>query len=182
MGIIELQRRTLEKTPEHVTIGARNLETKPSIEPCKASEGTALLNESDPDKHTMTNNKAYHRKDVRTYSCSLGVFSVSLVESKSTPGDRRKDFNAKRLNVQPCANRYLHRGFSLLYERSFGAWNYSLRTFNTFSADDAIYRFCVLGDLLGIEQLFSERKASPFDVTRDGFTPLHVRACPDQGL
>ncbi|KAL8923610.1 MAG: hypothetical protein Q9208_004557 [Pyrenodesmia sp. 3 TL-2023] len=87
-----------------------------------------------------------------------------------------KNAIANELSFQPLINGILRSGFSLLRERSLGAWQYSLRTFSTFTTGDAICQFCVSGDLLGAKRLCSRGIASPYDVTHGGFTLLHIAA------
>ncbi|PYI09345.1 ankyrin [Aspergillus sclerotiicarbonarius CBS 121057] len=57
--------------------------------------------------------------------------------------------------------------------RQFDHWTYQLRTWRTINQYSLIFDFCRDGDVKNVQRLFSQRLASPFDVSPDGETVLH---------
>lgn len=53
-------------------------------------------------------------------------------------------------------------------------WTLNLRPWQVVSPDSMLFEFCREGDLRNVQRLFSKGLASPFDVTSDGDTALHV--------
>jgi hypothetical protein len=58
--------------------------------------------------------------------------------------------------------------------RRWGNWTYQLRYWRVISANSLLFRLCDDGDLKNVQRLFGEQLASPFDVTPEGETVLHV--------
>jgi hypothetical protein len=55
-----------------------------------------------------------------------------------------------------------------------GSWTYQLRHHRVISSDSLLFQLCSDGDLRNVQRLFSKSLASPFDVSPDGQTVLHV--------
>ncbi|KAL8762129.1 MAG: hypothetical protein Q9184_001814 [Pyrenodesmia sp. 2 TL-2023] len=163
-----------EKKLKHITtVGPRKFEISP---PVRLWKPNGHFVKTSHGEDTNLKGKLRRRKDTTRYKTFFGVFILTRIKREPTPQDGGDDLEAKELVFRPYANRFLDISFSLLSEGSFGAWRYSLRIFRTFSTDDPIYICCVMGNLSGVKDLFSEKKASPFDVTRDGFSLLHIAA------
>lgn len=58
---------------------------------------------------------------------------------------------------------------------AIAGWTYSYRVYSIIPDDSEVIRKIKCGDLVGIQQMFSSRDASPFDRTTDGTSLLHVR-------
>lgn len=145
-----------------------------SCRPCAEKDGLAT---PDSDRPSMRHRRLKQRYSARNYNVYFGVLSLVRSGSDSAPNGGWKNTIANELSFQPLMNGILRSGFSLLRERSLGAWQCSLRTFSTFTTGDAICQFCMSGDLLGAKQLCGQGRASPYDVTHGGFTLLHVSSC-----
>lgn len=57
---------------------------------------------------------------------------------------------------------------------AIAGWTYSYRVYNIIRDDSEIIKKIECGDLIGVQQMFSSRSASPFDRTTDGLSLLHV--------
>lgn len=54
-------------------------------------------------------------------------------------------------------------------------WKFALRTYNIVSLDSEVVRCAMDGNIRGLQELFSSKKASPFDrIDGNGYTLLHV--------
>ncbi|KAF7859741.1 hypothetical protein EAF04_008820 [Stromatinia cepivora] len=62
------------------------------------------------------------------------------------------------------------------YRQSTSGWAFTLRTYNVVSEDAPIIKLVEGGDIVGMQQLFETRQASPFDVDPFGRTLLHQAA------
>ncbi|KAL8904039.1 MAG: hypothetical protein Q9207_003531 [Kuettlingeria erythrocarpa] len=175
LQISRSQQQILWKPPNTITIVPREFAIRPPVSQ-KPNEHVIPASKTNHEKHQNQQRRLLRQKDSSRYGTFFGTFVLTRTKYISTLEDKGDDLEAQELTFYPHANRYLNRGFSLLSEGSFGAWRYSLRTFGTFTTEDPIYICCVMGDLSGVENLFSKKKASPFDVTRDGFTLLHIAA------
>lgn len=144
---------------------------------CKSLTEQDGLTRPISDKPNMRQRRLKQRYVIRSYNLYFGLLSVVRSESDSTINGKLRTATANGLMFQPIVDGMLRSGFSLLRERSLGAWQYSLRTFSTFTTGDAICQYCVSGDLLGAKELCRQGRASPYDVTNGGFTLLHVRSC-----
>ena len=70
------------------------------------------------------------------------------------------------------------RTFEIVTEQAFQGWDFKIRTYRTVPGDSAIFRACQYTDLPLVRQLLASGKASPFDRTPEGWTPLHVCILP----
>lgn len=56
----------------------------------------------------------------------------------------------------------------------FGRPQFLFRTFKVIRRDDPVWIACARGERKEVERLFGEGLASPYDMTEDGSTLLHV--------
>lgn len=103
---------------------------------------------------------------------------VGLIEyqGKSLRFNERKRANSNSkvsLTFQPppwlCPRR-----FELDLKRSRQGWDVMLRCYNIVPYEATIFKHCVNGDIVGIQELFRGGLASPFDMDIDNRTALHV--------
>lgn len=66
------------------------------------------------------------------------------------------------------------RRFELDLKRSRQGWDIMLRSYNIVPYEATIFKHCVNGDVVGIQELFKGGLASPFDMDIDKRTALHV--------
>jgi len=69
----------------------------------------------------------------------------------------------------------LFRGVEIYESRACAGWNFSIRIYNVVSFKSPILEIAENGDVVGLQQLFSTRQASPFDRSESGWTVLDVR-------
>lgn len=58
--------------------------------------------------------------------------------------------------------------------RASSGWTFCPRTYNVIPFDSLLFRYARTGDTKGIQDLFANKKASPFDCSSNDYTPLHV--------
>ncbi|KAL8962886.1 MAG: hypothetical protein Q9193_000777 [Seirophora villosa] len=155
--------------PCYNTAVSGSLEPRASGVVSTTVEQATRPSECDLENYFKQKRRPHRRRSTSTFSLIFGVLYVSRINFDSTQENGRNDQEANDQEAQefifrPYANRYFSRGFSLLRERSFGAWNIFLRSYATFSTDDPIYSCCAAGDLLAMQRLFSDGKASPFAI------------------
>lgn len=73
------------------------------------------------------------------------------------------------------ADWFLRWGIMITVSREYPNFRMTIRPHRLVSADSAIFQACALGDGQAVARLIQEGKASPFDITSKGFTPLLVR-------
>jgi hypothetical protein len=66
------------------------------------------------------------------------------------------------------------RCIQLQYASSFETINWSFRIYPVISIHHPVWDICINGDISSLRTLFSERKVSPFSVSRQGRSLLHV--------
>ncbi|KAK7955655.1 uncharacterized protein PG986_004877 [Apiospora aurea] len=66
--------------------------------------------------------------------------------------------------------------FSLYMSTYRWAWDVQIRLYSERSEDEPVFDMAALGNLAGLQSLFDQRKASPFDRDEDGWTLLHYAA------
>ena len=115
-----------------------------------------------------------HRTSYRetTYHLVIGILISRQIVSTdrvnhSSPEDVRIDFR--------FAEWFLAWGVNIATRRESGLFNIAIRTYRIIPADSAIFEACAMGDDEAVTRLIQEGKASPFDMTSKGVTPLHVR-------
>jgi hypothetical protein len=115
-----------------------------------------------------------HRTSYRetTYHLGIGMFIVRHVVS--THG--RNLSSPESVGVEfRFAEWFLTWGVNIATRRDSGLLNIAIRTYRIIPADSAIFKACAMGDDESVRRLIQEGKASPFDMTSAGLTPLHVR-------
>ena len=119
-----------------------------------------------------------HRTSYREtrYHLLIGILIVRHLTSAdevnlSSPEDVKLDFR--------FAEWFLAWGVNIAARRESGLFNVAIRTYRIVPADSAIFKSCAMGDDEAVIRLIQEGEASPFDMTSNGLTPLHVR---DVGL
>ena len=64
------------------------------------------------------------------------------------------------------------------FRASCGDWTFCPRTFLVVPNDSMVFCYARVNDVKGLQGLFAKRKASPYDCSFNGFTPLHVCCRP----
>ena len=68
------------------------------------------------------------------------------------------------------------RDFELSGYRAPSGWNFTFRTYNLIPQSAPILSCVISGDIVGVQTLFKEGSASPFDKVPRGFTLLDVKS------
>ncbi|KAL9016564.1 MAG: hypothetical protein Q9185_006101 [Variospora sp. 1 TL-2023] len=175
--VTQLQQQMMLMPPDYITAVSESIEPRASVVMSTSIEQATRPSEPDHEKHLHRGSNLSRRRDMSSYNCVFGNLYISWTDSDDTPEDGQKnDQEVQHIVFRSHANRFLSKNFSLLCERSFGAWKISLRSVSNFRIDDPLYRYCASGDLSGIQRLFRSRRASPSDMTHHGYTPLHIAA------
>lgn len=177
MDVIHLQRQLLRKPPEYNAATCDRVQSWQLPELSKRDLEATSMTGSNIDGTSIRHRRNVSSRETSRYNLGFGVLSISRSKSKHTnPRQEVRWVEAQitELSFQPSTLHYFQRCFSVLCERSLGAWQYSLRTFSIFTTDDCIYYCCASGDLDRAKQLCREGRASPSSVTNNGFTLLHV--------
>lgn len=69
----------------------------------------------------------------------------------------------------------INRAWQIQASKAMCGWNISLRTSNVIRRSSPVFDLASNGDIEGLQVLFSNGKASPFDCDETGWTILHVR-------
>lgn len=64
--------------------------------------------------------------------------------------------------------------YQLRSKRAYGGWDYTIRSYTIVPYESPIFDLCYNGDLNAVQQLFHDGLASPFDISINGTTLLHV--------
>jgi hypothetical protein len=72
---------------------------------------------------------------------------------------------------------FLARRYDLCFKKSRQGWDHSLRSYRVIPYDSPVFHYCMAGDVEGLQKLFTSNQSSPFDMDKDGRTPLHVSLC-----
>ena len=99
-------------------------------------------------------------------SCWL-LFGTILIASSQKEQTRRVQFS-------PAARLSWSWSFQLIEKQVFGRPHFPYRTFNIILPDNPARVACARGDIPELERLFGEGLATPYDVTNQGSTLLHV--------
>ena len=67
------------------------------------------------------------------------------------------------------------RRYRIRLRNSYWGWDQSFRSYKVVSFDAPVFQYSISGDVEGLRKLFAAGNASPFEVDREGRTPLHVR-------
>lgn len=74
------------------------------------------------------------------------------------------------------APRFSVYGISVIIKRQFGMPQILLQPLRMVPGDSLIMKACAMGATEEVRRLITTKKASPWDTTPDGITPLHVAA------
>jgi N-terminal domain on NACHT_NTPase and P-loop NTPases len=107
---------------------------------------------------------------IKTYN--IGVGTLSLITTQSQPDDKQTTSESEwRIGLTPW---FLSTAISIITQRSLGKVKRTLETCCLVPPDAEIFSVCAMGDNAAIRRLIADGKASPFDVTFEGVTPLAV--------
>jgi hypothetical protein len=115
----------------------------------------------------------------KEYQFLVGTFSIrsrsnrSITKSDST-SITQYEIEKKTFKLE-LARWYASFNIELQALRRWGSWTYQLRYWRVISANSLLFELCKDGDLKSVQRLLGERLASPFDVSPEGKTVLHVR-------
>lgn len=114
------------------------------------------------------------------YAFWLGSLSVKSQTVTRRPANQKPDTAAtehrseKKTFTLKSTGWWSSRIIELQAIRQASHWTFNLRPWQVVSPDSLLFAFCREGDLRNIQRLFSKGLASPFDITPDGDTALHV--------
>ena len=90
------------------------------------------------------------------------------------------DYHDKKRKVEEIRAEYcgpswlVNRVWRIQAVKSSLGWTFYPRTYNVISSDSPVFAFAKENNVRGLQELFGEMKASPFDCTDGDMTPLHV--------
>jgi hypothetical protein len=127
-----------------------------------------------PTPHIAQNRTDDHHRSYNETVFQLGI-GVLVVRHAST-GRGVKDSLLRGTRVQfHFADWFLRWGINIAIGRELGQVKVVMRPYHTVPTDSAIFKACALGDDQTVARLIRDGEASPFDITEQGITPLHVR-------
>lgn len=115
----------------------------------------------------------------KAYQFLIGTFSIksrstqSITKSDST-SITQYEIDEKTFKLE-LTRWFTSFNIELQALRRWGGWTYQLRHWRVISANSLLFELCKDGDLKNVQRLLGERLASPFDVSPEGKTVLHVR-------
>jgi hypothetical protein len=115
-----------------------------------------------------------HRTSYRKTTYHLGIGILIMRQTVSTDGVNLSSPEDVRVEFR-FAEWFLAWGVNIATRRESGLFNIAIRTYRVIPADSAIFKACAIGDDEVVTRLIQEGQASPFDMTSEGITPLHVR-------
>ena len=145
--------------------------------------GQPLLTTAVPEKQAMqtTSEPRTARSSARLlkrdtiHQFGIGTLRVRHLSkadsSRSFPHSRIENQQEKCFHLSSWL---LNWGIDIICTRAFGKLQVTMRPCYFVSWDSTIFKECVTGDIEAVRHLFATGKASPFDSTHDGMTPLHV--------
>lgn len=69
----------------------------------------------------------------------------------------------------------MNRAWEVQVIKAISGWTFRPRTFNLIPHHSHLFTLAGFNDIKGIQELFQEKRASPYDCTENGWTALHVR-------
>ena len=106
-------------------------------------------------------------------SVDIQVKSTSLSTSKSCRTGNRAISEEKTIKITPA---FLRKTLELRLLSSFGQISRTLRTYPILEDSAPIFDICLKGDLRGLQIALSSGTISPFVMTEEGWSLLHVRS------
>jgi hypothetical protein len=113
------------------------------------------------------------------YQILLGTLSIKtrssrpITRNSDSTSNTQHEIETKTFKLQ-LAKWLASFNVELQALRRWGTWTYQLRHWRVINADSLLFELCKDGDLKNIQRLLGERLASPFDVSPEGRTVLHV--------
>jgi hypothetical protein len=124
--------------------------------------------------------RSYSNTSEAVYPLWLGSLSIktqsitlrpAIYKSDTAPSEYRSE---KKTITLTSTRWWSSRIIELQAIQQGSRWTFNLRPWQVVSPDSMVFDFCREGDLRNVQRLFSKGLASPFDVTPDGDTALHV--------
>ena len=114
-----------------------------------------------------------HQSIGRPKSYRLILATLEICSTEAVVSDGRTG----RKVLRPSTSRYrlINWTISRVFEfHTFGNWQFSFRTYRIITRDDPVHQATVSGDLQLVFELCAQGKATPHDITADGWSLLHV--------
>jgi hypothetical protein len=125
--------------------------------------------------------RSYSSTSEAVYTLWLGSLSVKSQTVTLRPGVRKSDTPQSEYQSEKKTFTLRTAGWwssriiiELQAIRQASQWTFNQRPWHVVSPDSMLFDFCREGDLRNVQRLFSKGLASPFDITSDGDTALHV--------
>ena len=99
---------------------------------------------------------------------------MSPTSVTSRPSRSIRPSNKQKPRVLKVNAWFLSEIWQISLDRTPAGWDLSLRTWNLGPTSAPVFRYCFCGDLLGVQKLINDGKASYYDVDKDGETLLSV--------
>jgi hypothetical protein len=169
--------------PVNVTDTASNRKMDPLAFSQSSYRSTGNTERMEQEKFTtqmVKFNRSYSNTSEAVYTFWLGSLSVKSQSITLRPAIRRSDTarteyqSERKTFTLRLAGWLSSRIIELQAVQQGSQWTFNLRPWQVVSPDSMLFDFCKEGDLRNIQRLFSKGLASPFDVTPDGDTALHV--------
>lgn len=131
------------------------------------------------------NRRAHHtwRQAVNSSHCYITPLGTFFYRTNSTysRSDRQKSILSQaELDTQETRATYipsfLGRCIEFRFRNAYGSISRTLNTYPVLDYSAPIFQLCRIGNIRALQTLFSERKISPFSVTPDGYSLLHVKS------
>lgn len=155
---------------------ATTIEQPPLAKPIQSiSRYKTLPKQCSTHKDTFrATSKETHSVWYRGYfgSVDIQVKSTSLSTSKSRKTGKRAIVEEKTIKLTPA---FLRKTLELRLLSSFGQISRTLRTYPILKDSAPIFTICKNGDLRGLQAALSSGTISPFVVSEEGLSLLHVR-------
>ncbi|PTB65979.1 hypothetical protein BBK36DRAFT_1203298 [Trichoderma citrinoviride] len=111
---------------------------------------------------------------------SLGALVADMRTQLQAKKSVRRKYAAVKILLNKTVLARLEQSLSRLYELisepAIAGWTYTYRVYNVIPDNSEIIARVKMGDVVGVRQMFSSRKASPFDKSQGGESLLHYAA------
>ena len=129
---------------------------------------------------TVTSSRAASSYNNQSWSSMnlFGTFRYSRNRYLIVKG-RNTDYESKQECEEIIAQYYgpswlTNRTWRIRAAKTSFDWSFSPRTYNVIPVDSAVFVFARNNDVIGLQSLFGNREASPFDCSEGDYTPLSV--------
>ncbi|KAL7793242.1 hypothetical protein V8C37DRAFT_378907 [Trichoderma ceciliae] len=121
---------------------------------------------------STTKNVAEKSRKTQSFTFTLSQYARFALTYTATTG---------AWQAQLCVPSWLSASmYELISAPAIAGWTYSYRVYNIIPNNSEIIMKVADGDLLGVRQMFSSRKASPFDKSQEGESLLYYAASRQQ--